>query len=285
MSIGGKIVGMTTAVFVEEYQRDLDTKVEKYLGDKEQISTEALKTNSVFAEAYNQLDGNAKAKIEYIANLEGDANNVSEKELKVILTVMDAELDDSSFLMDGKPTTSSEKGGLNQATNDELKYVLENTKTRAERKLALEEKQRKMQREKEERDNNIKIAQEEVKNINVYDETGNLDITNFVKVIAIINKYIKEDSMEGCNAWDEIFESAINNSGNEPPKVKLKYAENLRDGGSKRWVFDNGTEIFFNNAFDSLENGVITVTYNKAINKRKVEKVQEKYNSDGTKVE
>ena len=128
--VDGSLIGLSASVSNPEYQEKLNKQVENILGNNESISLEALKKNSLFADAYNNLNDKAKARVDYIVNMEGDSQNVSEKELKVLLTVLDANLQKLQqygsrefFLMDNEPTTD-ENGGLVQATDKELSDIL-----------------------------------------------------------------------------------------------------------------------------------------------------------------
>ena len=158
--INGSLVGMNDAIYDKEYQAKLTEKTIAILGDKTSISSTELKKTPLFNKAYNKLDEKGKERFNEILNLDGDAKNVSEKELKTLLTILDADLgrDDFEnrevFFMDGKVTTSK-TGGIYQATDKEIQNVYKNTKTQAEQKT---EEIQKMKEQAQQLDNiNSKI--------------------------------------------------------------------------------------------------------------------------------
>ena len=266
---GDALVGMHDAVRDAEYQKKLDVKVEKILGNNESISLAALKKNSVFAQAYKELDAKGKARVDQIANMEGDVQNVSERELKVILTAIDANLQDwkwgneknQKFYMDGKASTG-ETGGLNQATDKELQDVLENTKTRAER---IKEAQKK----EEARNEKIKATIEQAKNIKPYDDNGHVNGGEWAKAFQIIYQNISCNDYEDLKTWGKAFENILG-------KGQIADASTYRDG-SKAFTLKDSSIVFLNNDFFSDEFGYVTVKH--------PDETTEKFKPDGTKVE
>lgn len=266
----GAIVGMYDAVRETEYQQNLDVKAGEILGDKESISLSALKKNSVFAKAYNSLDATGKARIDQIANMEGDAQNVSERELKVILTAMDANLQDwewgnkktKEFFMDGEASTG-ETGGLNQATDKELQDILQNTKTRAEKIMEAKKKQ-------EASDAKIKTTVEQAKDIKPYDDNGRVNGGEWAKAVQIIHSNISWGSMEGLEDWYNAFEKILG-------KGQVIDIDTYRDGGSQEFTLQDGTVVYLDNEIGGNEVGYITVTH--------ADRTVEKFKPDGTKVE
>ena len=81
----GALVGMNNAVHDKDYQAKLSEKTTQILGDKTSISVNELKKNSLFNDAYKKLDAEGKKQFDAILNLDGDANQVSEKELKTLI--------------------------------------------------------------------------------------------------------------------------------------------------------------------------------------------------------
>lgn len=268
--VGGAIVGMHDAVRDEDYQKKLDVKTGEILGDKESISLDSLKKNSVFAKAYNELDATGKARIDQIANMEGDAKNVSERELKVILTAMDANLQEfewgkekqEKFFMDGNPSTGT-TGGLNQATDEELQDILQNTKTRYEKVMEAKKKQ-------EEMNNLVNNTKEQAKDIKAYDDNGRVNGAEWAKAIKIIKSNISWGSREGLQTWEAAFENILGQG-------QVVHTSTYRDGGSTEWTLADGTKVYLDNNCSRNEIGYVTVTH--------PDGSKEKFKPDGTKVE
>ena len=266
--VNGAMVGMHDAVRDAEYQQKLDVKAGEILGDKESISLAALKKNSVFAQAYKELDAKGKARIDQIANMEGDAQNVSERELKVILTAMDANLQDwewgkektQKFYMDGEASTD-ETGGLNQATDEELQDILQNTKTRTER---IEEAQKK----EEAKNEKIKATAEQAIDIKPYDDNGRVNGGEWAKAFQIIHQNISWGNREGLETWEKAFENILG-------KGQVTHTSTYRDGGSKEWTLKDGTVVYLNNQFGGSEVGYVTVKH--------PDGTSEKFKPDGNK--
>lgn len=268
--VNGSIVGMHDAVKNKEYQQKLDAQVGDILENNEEISLTDLKKNSLFAKAYNNLDSDGKARLEQIANMGGAKEMVSEKELKVMLTALDANLQDfeyggkivQKFFMDGKPSTGK-TGGLNQATDAELQYVYDNTKTRAEE---IDEEKKKQ----EVWNNAVKKTSEQAKNIKPYDENGRVNGGEWAKAINIIHDNISWGSKRGLDAWNVAFRNILG-------KGQVINTDTYRDGGSKEWTLQNGTVVFYNNNPGSEECDYVTVTH--------PDGSKEKFKPDGSKVE
>lgn len=260
MYINGALVGMGEAVYDKEYQQKLSEQTTKILGDKDSISVKDLKKMPIFSDAYKKLDKTGQKRFDEILKLDGDAKNISEKELKTLLTVMDADLqfDDWSesevFLMDGEPTLG-ETGGLNQAREDEIQNVYQNTKTRAE--IQAEE----MKKMKE-----ISAKLENIKElVSEYDINNGSDVT---KALNVLDENISRGNREGS----QIYDMAISNlfSG------KLERFDTFRDGGSREYLLKDGTKIYRDNGFGSKERGFTTIT--------RPDGTVEKYNTEGVKV-
>ena len=84
-NFNSKLFGLGQSILNSDYQKHLDKKVEDILGDNESISVEALKNKSIFKKAFQTFDNN---KLQAIFNLDGDADNVSEKELKILIHIL-----------------------------------------------------------------------------------------------------------------------------------------------------------------------------------------------------
>lgn len=268
--VNGAMVGMHDAVRDEEYQQKVDVKAGEILGDKESISLADLKKNSVFAQAYKELNAKGKARIDQIANMEGDAQNVSERELKVILTAMDANLQDwewgkektQKFYMDGEASTG-ETGGLNQATDEELQDILQNTKTRAER---IKEAQKK----EEAKNEKVKATVEEARDIKPYDDNDRVNGGEWAKAFQIIHKNISWGNSEGLETWEKAFEDILG-------KGQVVDTSTYRDGGTKEFTLKDGSTVRLDNNLSGNEIGYVTVKH--------PDGTSEKFKPDGTKVE
>ncbi len=254
--INGSLVGMNAAVYDKEYQEKLTEKTTAILGDKTSITSAELKKTPLFSKAYQKLDAKGKERFNEILNLDGDAKNVSEKELKTLLTILDADLghDDFEnrevFLMDGKVTTSK-TGGIYQATDKEIQNVYKNTKTRAEQKA---EEMKKMKEQAQQlEDINSKIAE--------YKPDKGADIT---KALNTITEEAESDNLEEI-AVSKFF------------KGQIERVDTYRDGGSKEYTLKDGTVIYHDNAIGGSEVGFVTITH--------PDGTKEKYNPEGKKVE
>lgn len=238
--INGSLVGMNDAIYDKEYQAKLTEKTIAILGDKTSISSTELKKTPLFNKAYNKLDEKGKERFDEILNLDGDTKNVSEKELKTLLTILDADLgrDDFEnrevFFMDGKVTTSK-TGGIYQATDQEIQNVYKNTKTQAEQKT---EEIQKMKEQAQQLDNiNSKISE--------YKPDSGSDITKALNTIA---EEAANENLEDI-AVSKFF------------KGQIKQVNTYRDGGSKEYTLKDGTVIYHDNAIGGKEVGFVTITH------------------------
>lgn len=254
--IGGSLVGMADAVKNEEYQQKLTEQTVEILGDKTTISVDDLKKNAIFSKAFKNLSKTGKENLNKLFNLDGDAQNVSEKELKTILTLLDADLQtyddrryskaegkyvdtkEEAFFMDNEIGTKK-TSGIYQATDDEIQNVYQNTKTRAEVQAEEVEKQKRAAQELE--DLNKMVAE--------YDVSNSSDLTKALNTL-------RQNARIGDSDGYQIFEMAVQNLF----KGELKQTDHYRDGGSALYKLKDGTEIYHNNAFISNENGYVTIT-------------------------
>ena len=259
--INGALAGMGDAVYDKDYQKKLSEKTTEILGDKESISLKDLKKMPLFSKAYDKLDATGKKRFDQILSLDGDAKNISEKELKTLLTVMDADLHFNDllgkevFLMDGEPTLG-ETGGLNQAREDEIQHVYQNTKTRAEIQA----------------DEMKKMKEISAKLENIKEQTADYDINNgadLAKAFNVLDENISKGNSEGV----QIYDMAISNLFGG----KLERFDTYRDGGSREYFLKDGTKIYRDNGIGSKERGFTTIT--------RPDGTVEKYNTEGVKVE
>ncbi len=121
-----------------DYQERLDDIVNQILNGKKSISFDELKNNPILSDIIQNLDKDAKDKLDYIAKIEDKKNNITEKELRLILTVLDAFPEETSrsggsrfkgYLFDGQYSIR----GLYKITKDELKKAYDKLLTFAER--------------------------------------------------------------------------------------------------------------------------------------------------------
>ncbi len=256
----GALVGMNNAVHDKDYQAKLSEKTTQILGDKTSISVNELKKNSLFNDAYKKLDAEGKKQFDAILNLDGDANQVSEKELKTLMTILDSDLSKDEFsnkevfLMDGEFSTGK-KGGIYQATEQEIQNVYQNTKTRAEIKAAEVAKMK----ANAEKLNDLKGL------VSEYDIAKGSDLA---KGLNILRSNVSIGNKEGMH----IYDSAISDFF----KGQLQNVDTSRDGGSRLYTLKDGTTIYHDNQIMGKENGFVTITYPDG----KIEK----YNAEGEKV-
>ncbi len=261
MYINGKLAGMGDAVSDKEYQQKLSELTTRILGDNTSISAKELKKTSLFMDAYKKLDAEGKKRFDAILNLDGDAKNVSEKELKTLLTLLDADLSTDNitnrevFLMDNEITTDK-SSGIYQATEKEIQNVYQNTKTRAEQQA---EEVAKL-KEKAETLNNLKqgIAQ--------FDITTGAGLT---KALTYISNNIRTGNSEGMEIYETVTRGLFNG--------QLEQVDTYRDGGSRVYRLKDGTEIYHNHKIGSDEYGFVSII--------KQDEIVEKYNPDGEKVQ
>lgn len=110
-----------TTIKDKEYINQLDKKIMSILNGKQSINIEDLKKNSLFA----NMSDSAKQRFEDIANIDGNKNNFTAEELKVLYSLSDATLINNSFQFDGKYSTDK-NSGLEQATQKEVQLIKEN---------------------------------------------------------------------------------------------------------------------------------------------------------------
>ncbi len=258
--INGALAGMWDSITNKEYQQKLNAQVAEILGDKNSISAKNLEKTSLFNEAYNKLDANGKKRFDSLINLDGDSKNVSEKELKTILTLLDADLttidnQEEVFLMDNEFSTGK-SSGIYQATEEEIQDVYGNIKTRAE--VQAEEVAK------------LKAAAEKLEKVN--NEINKMDISTGSGLTKALN-YISEKISFGSSEGMQMYDSAVNTLF----KGQLQDVKKARDGGSTLYTLKDGTTIFHDNKFLGDENGFVTIT--------KPDGSVEKYNPQGEKVE
>ncbi len=259
--INGSLVGMGDAVKDAEYQKKLSEKTQEFLGDRTSISVAELKKSSLFAKAYKKLDAEGKKNFDAILNLDGDSKNVSEKELKTLMTLLDANLDKvpledrEAFFMDGE-FSIGKNSGIYQATAEEIQNVYKNTKTRAEQKA---EEMAKLKAKAQKLDEIGKLIAD-------YDISKGSDLT---KALTTIDANISAGNKDGY----ELYNAAISKLFNG----QLVNTNVYRDGGSREYTLKDGTKIFHDNRIFGEENGFVTIT--------RPDGSVEKYNPEGEKVQ
>lgn len=257
--INGALVGMGNAVNDKEYQKKLAERADGLLQGKKSISSADLKKTPLFQDAFKKMDTQAKARFEQIINLDGDAKNISEKELKTLLTVMDADLQNvkgnEKFLMDGN-FSLEKSGGLNQATDREIIDVYNNTKTRAEIKA--------------EEIKNMKKASQKLESVRQM--IADFDVTTgtgLTQALNTIDEIIDRGDEEGLKLYDMSVSNLFNG--------QLERFDTYRDGGSREYILKDGTKVFHDNKIFGEENGYVTITH--------PDKTVEKYTPEGERVE
>lgn len=249
-----KLFGLGQSILNNDYQKHLDKKVEDILGDKESIGIEALKKKSIFKKVFETFDNN---KLQAIFNLDGDAKNVSEKELKILLTALDANLENvegkERFVLDGKEGYSKNVG-VNQVTNDELETIYKYTQTRAEKKAEImrkekEEQERTLQNQKE--NDYVKKTLAKIEKYKLYNSDGKVNGASVAKFFKEALENIKCDNQESDERFEDFLEKAF--------QGKPRLISRMRDGGSELIEFDN-TRVFVNLVPGSAEYGNVTVT-------------------------
>ncbi len=244
--VNGSLVGMGNAVKDAEYQKNLNERTTSILGDKTSISLADLKKTPVFSKIYTQLDKTGQEKLNRILSLDGDNKNVSEKELKTLLTLLDADLQKvdeypyngkEAFLMneevDVKPSN-----GIYQATEEEVQNVYQNTKTRAEMQADEIKKQKEMSQQ-------LTYLNELVSE---YDISNPSDLT---KALNTLRQNCSVGNAEGM----QIYESATSALF----KGQLKEVQTYRDGGSRMYILKDGTEIYHDNKAGGSTKGYVTI--------------------------
>ncbi len=261
MYINGALVGMSEAVRDKEYQKQLSEKTSALLGDRTSISAKELKKSSLFKNAYKQLDAEGKKKFDAILNLDGDGKNVSEKELKTLMTLLDADLginhvtNSEAFFMDGEFSTGK-SGGIYQATDSEIQHVYQNTKTRAE--IQAEEV--------------AKLKADAQKLESIKNSVAQFDVSTGSGLTQALN-FVRENMDIGNSDGLKLYDAAIADLF----KGNIQNIETYRDGGSRLYTLKDGTTVYHDNTIFGQENGFVTIT--------RPDGSAEKYNPEGEKVE
>lgn len=144
------LVGLKASTKEMEYQNKLNKKVEEILGENESISFNELKKKSIFKVDFDNLDENTKNNIKHIISLEDGSDNVTEKELKVLLSAIDAKFKDfdtftnaikaalkddfDNYTLDNNYNIEEEDIAIKLTTKEELTKIFNNTKTRSAKK-------------------------------------------------------------------------------------------------------------------------------------------------------
>jgi hypothetical protein len=263
MYINGKLAGMVDSAKNAEYQAKLDEKVSELFGDKTQISVQDLKKNSIFNKVYKSLNKAGKENFDKVLSLDGDAQNISEKELKTLLTLLDADLYNDNgqeiFLMDNNIGTNKKTGGIYKATDKEIQQVYGNIQTRAEKEAAEIQKQKEMEQKSEQLIGMVKD----------YDYKNGSDVAKALNII-------RENSEIGSSEGLEVHDNAIY----EFFKEQVVDVDSYRDGGSRLYYLEDGTKIYHDNSISSMfrgESGAVTITH--------PDGTEEKYNNKGEKIE
>ena len=166
----------------EKYQNYLNDKTKNILGDKDSISFKDLTTNSVFAKEYEKMTMDEKEKVRQIVACDGDMEQVTEKELKVLYTFLDAKLteDGKSFKFDAE-TSLGEKSGLSEATLSEIMEIYDNTLTKNELKA-------------------FKLAQSKLQTFDLYNKDGSINNEETIKVLQFLKSMPNLKNLSLSNA-------------------------------------------------------------------------------------
>lgn len=188
-----KIFGILNAVQSsgeDSYMKTIQEKAVNILGKKDSISLNKLMNNSVFKEIYNKLDDNAKSKANTIFSMDGDAKNVSERELQTFFTLLDANLENvngkETFVFDNEDSFES-TNGLSNANEHELQIIYNNTKSRADEKMEKMREQEEIKKQHEVAIQQEKQIRKEIKDVKVYDDDWNLNDANLLKVLKALS--------------------------------------------------------------------------------------------------
>ena len=208
-----KIFGILNAVQSsgeDSYMKTIQEKAVNILGKKDSISLNKLMNNSVFKEIYNKLDDNAKSKANTIFSMDGDAQNVSERELQTFFTLLDANLENvngkETFVFDNEDSFES-TNGLSNARENEIQIIYNNTKSRADEKMEKMREQEEIKKQQEVAIQKEKQIQKEIKDVKVYDDDGNLNDANLLKVLKSLSNAGSEVLEKVCR---EIFGDRLN---------------------------------------------------------------------------
>lgn len=166
----------------EKYQKYLDDKTQTVLGNKDSISFKDLTTNSVFASEYEKMSADEKEKVLQIVGMDGNENEVTEKELRVLYTFLDAKLteDGESFEFDAA-TSLGGKSGLSEATFSEIRGVYENTLSQSEQKA-------------------FKLAQSKLQKCELYNKDGSINNEEVIKVLQFLKSVPNLKNLSLTNA-------------------------------------------------------------------------------------
>ena len=166
----------------EKYQNYLSDKTKNILGDKDSISFNDLTANSVFAKEYEKMSAEEKEKVRQIVTLAGNMNQVTEKELKVLYTFLDAKLteDGKSFEFDAE-ISLGEKSGLSEATFSEINRIYDNTLTKNELSA-------------------FKLAQSKLQTFNLYNKDGSINNEEAIKVLQFLKSMPNLKNLSLTNA-------------------------------------------------------------------------------------
>jgi hypothetical protein len=220
--------GMVNSASNNVYQAKLDEKVSQVMGNDDKISAKDLKKNSIFSKVYEALDETGKANFDKVLSLDGDANTVNEKEIRTLLTLLDADLttEDGSkkFRMDNNLGTNKDSSGIYQATNDEINEVYNSVQTKAEREAAEIQKQKEASQEMEEE---AKIREEVSQAVKNCDYKNGSDVA---KTLNLIKRYDK--IIDDKEAIETLF------------KAKIIDTQTFRDFGSKLYKLSNRTTVY-----------------------------------------
>ena len=105
----------------KDYQAQLGKKINSILNGTETISIEKLRQNSLFKDLSEQ----ATIRLNQLSGIDGDRTSFNADELKVLFSLTDASLQNDSFVFDGK-YVADKNSGLEQATDDEVKVMIQN---------------------------------------------------------------------------------------------------------------------------------------------------------------
>jgi hypothetical protein len=235
-----KFTGMVNSASNNAYQAKLDEKVSQVMGNDDKISAKDLKKNSIFSKVYEALDETGKANFDKVLSLDGDANTVNEKEIRTLLTLLDADLttEDGSekFRMDNNLGTNKDSSGIYQATNDEINEVYNRVQTKAEREAAEIQKQKEASQEMEEE---AKIREEVSQAVKNCDYKNGSDVA---KTLNLIKRYDK--IIDDKEAIETLF------------KAKIVNTQTFRDFfGSKLYELSNRTTVYIDKSSFVLASG------------------------------
>lgn len=113
-------IGLDNATKDKDYQKIIDEQISSIMNGKETISKAELQKNSLFA---NLSDPAALKKFNNIAAMDSDFQSFSKDEMKILLTLSDAKLQQvngqNEFVLDGK-FDDVNNSGLKSVTNEDF---------------------------------------------------------------------------------------------------------------------------------------------------------------------